>query len=62
MKHDTNDTNSVFTVLHHKVGNYNMNKIDDAVNLDYFSLSKVIGSWIRMRQPLKPQIPPLKTC
>ena len=44
--YDTNDTNSVFTVLHHKVGYYNMNKIDDAVNLDYFSLSKIIGSWI----------------
>ena len=36
--HDTNDTMIqivyVFTVLHHKVGNYNMNKIDDAVKLD----------------------------
>ena len=40
----TNDTNTVFTVLHHKVGNCNMNKLDDAVKLDYFSLSKIIGS------------------
>ena len=38
------DTNDVFTVSHHKVGNYNKNKMCDALKIDYYcSLKKNSG-------------------